>query len=207
MRVIDLSHPIGNGAPVYPGDPPVELTPAFSPPQDAFTLYRLHAGLHTGTHIDAPMHMTPDTRFIGEFPLDCFWGKGVVLDVAGQQTIKVEGKDLDRIKEGDIVLLYTGCGHLYASDPQAYFADHPVVCYELAQRLAEKKIKMLGMDLPAPDKPPFTVHTLLLSQGVFLLENLVNLEALRQEPHLYVAAFPLRIRAEASLTRAIAVIP
>jgi len=33
---------------------------------------------------------------------------------------------------------------------------------EFAEFMVERKIKILGMDTPSPDKPPFPVHRLLL---------------------------------------------
>jgi len=62
---------------------------------------------------------------------------------------------------------------------------------------------MLGMDMPAPDYPPFTFHKSLLSNGIFILENAANLEELTNLSAFEVMAFPLKISAEASLVRAV----
>jgi kynurenine formamidase len=63
---------------------------------------------------------------------------------------------------------------------------------------------MLGVDMPSPDYPPFPVHKLLLNKGIFVLENLTGLEQLLGIKHFEVFEVPLKIHAEASLTRAFA---
>jgi arylformamidase len=57
MTWIDVSVPIRTGMAVYEGDPPVTLERTAS--MDAGSLCnvsRLDFGVHTGTHIDAPVH-------------------------------------------------------------------------------------------------------------------------------------------------------
>lgn len=57
--------------------------------------------------------------------------------------------------------------------------------------------------MPAPDYPPFTFHKALLSNDIFVLENLTNLGSLLDKPNFEVMAFPLKISAEASFVRAV----
>lgn len=51
--MIDLGHALAAGDPVWPGDPPIEVTPLASSP---FRLSRLSFGEHAGTHLGAPSH-------------------------------------------------------------------------------------------------------------------------------------------------------
>jgi len=62
---------------------------------------------------------------------------------------------------------------------------------------------MLGMDMPAPDYSPFKFHKDLLSNGIFVLENLTNLHSMVNVDEFEVISLPLKISAEASLVRAI----
>jgi kynurenine formamidase len=62
---------------------------------------------------------------------------------------------------------------------------------------------MLGMDMPAPDYFPFDFHKELLTNGIFLLENLTNLQELLGVNDFEVIALPLKIAAEASFVRAV----
>lgn len=204
MRVIDLSQPIYELMPVYPGDVPVSLELSKTPERDGYTAYILRSGLHAGTHIDMPSHLTDDTRTAADFDPSSFIGTGVLLDVRGEDPIEMKPEYRDLALDGSIVLLWTGYDQLFHED--AYFAKHPSLSNELASYLLRGGIKMLGADAPAPDHPPFPIHKLLLENGVFILENLANLDALSGLNRFTVCALPLKIDAEASLVRAVALV-
>ena len=57
MELIDISVPVRPGMVTYPGDPPVILERVRSIADGAgHSLSRLDLGLHSGTHVDAPLH-------------------------------------------------------------------------------------------------------------------------------------------------------
>lgn len=203
MKLIDLTHKIGNNTPPYPGDPETTLRLIKSMGEDGYNLNIFNTSLHTGTHIDMPSHMTADDRPVSAFDPGCFAGRGVMLDVRDQAVICMKKDYEGSIKKGDVVLLYTGFGSRYDT-PGVYFGSHPSVDPALAEFLISAEIRMLGMDMPAPDHPPYTAHKLLLSAGIFLLENLTGLERLIGIRDFEVIALPLRIDAEASPVRAVA---
>ena len=128
-------------------------------------------------------------------------GRGCLLDVRGQKTIEMQGDYEDLVQKEDIVLLYTGFDEKFGLSE--YYTDHPLVSDDLAQFLISRSIKILGMDLPSPDKYPFNIHKKLFEQDILIMENLTNLNAL-QGLEFEVMAFPLKIEAEASLIRAVA---
>lgn len=57
MKIIDLTHTIAEGMPVYPGTEGPSLKQASSYEKDGFkeTLMTMYS--HTGTHMDAPAHL------------------------------------------------------------------------------------------------------------------------------------------------------
>lgn len=75
MRVIDLSLPIADGIPVYPGDPEVKVKITHTYESHTWELRQLSMGTHTGTHVDAPSHMHPGAATLDELPLERFFGK------------------------------------------------------------------------------------------------------------------------------------
>ena len=77
--IVDLSRPYNAGMPVYPGDPSVELTEEKQAARDGYTAYFLRAGLHAGTHLDAPLHMIAGGEGISALPLSRFMAPGVLL--------------------------------------------------------------------------------------------------------------------------------
>ena len=201
MKLIDISHVLDENTPVFPGDYKTSLSVCKTLEKDGYNSYLLTSCLHTGTHIDMPMHLTCDDKTAADFPPGNFFAKGVLLDVRGEKTITVKPVHEDMISAGDIVLLFTGCDKNYAR-PE-YFTDHPVIGEDMAEFLISKKIKMLGMDTPSPDHSPFKLHKKLLESGIFILENLTNLQNLTGIAHFAVIALPLKIKAEAGFVRAV----
>lgn len=201
MKLIDISHDFNNSTPIYPGDFKSSLNKYKTLDEDYYTSYLLTTCLHTGTHIDAPMHLINDNKMISEFPLDSFVGKGVLLDVRGEDIIEMKSCYEEMIEEGSIVLIYTGFDELY--DRGEYFSSHPIIDKKLCDFFISRKIKMIGMDMASPDYPPFDIHKALLSNNIFILENLTNLNELLEINSFEVIALPLKISAEASLVRAI----
>lgn len=172
--------------------------------RDKHTNHRLTINMHAGTHIDGPMHLSASTTYLNELPAETFVGEGCLLDVRGEAVIGCRDEYEDRIQEGQIVLLYTGHGERFAEAD--YFSAHPVVGEELAELFVRKRVKMVGMDLPSPDRPPFAVHRLLFRHGILLLENLANLDRLAdaKAEAFEVIALPLKIRADSSPARVLA---
>lgn len=202
MNYIDLSQDISNNIPTYPGDAEVSLIQIKDLYKDKYNAYALSTGLHAGTHIDCPMHLLPNAKTIAEYPIQCFIGNGVLIDVRGQDEISFKSGYNDKIKKDDVVLIYTGMDEKYGEDD--YYTKHPVITEELAEFFVSKKIKMLGIDMPSPDFPPFPVHKLLLGNDIFIIENMTNLRELLKIEKFEVFAQPLKIHAEASLVRAFA---
>jgi len=200
--LIDLSYRIDPNIKTYPSDGPTHLFQDRFLEKDKYNGYRLETGLHAGTHIDAPMHLTNDLKCIGEFPLEMFHGPGRLLDVRDERAIHVKPEYDKVIKENDIVFLFTGHGQTWGTT--SYFQDHPVIADDLCRFFIDKKIKMVGMDLPSPDNYPFEVHNSLFEAGILIIENIANLSRLPRGRDFEVFAFPLKMMAEASPVRVVA---
>lgn len=82
MRWIDLTEPIYDGMPVYPGDPEVKVEVAHSYDSHTWELRRLTLGSHAGTHVDAPSHMHPGAATLDELPVERFCGRSRVVRVS-----------------------------------------------------------------------------------------------------------------------------
>lgn len=198
-KLIDLSREIYDDMPVFPCDDRVRLYQDKYLERDGYVNHKLETEMHSGTHIDTPMHLIKSDTYISGIPLDKFAGRGVMLDVRNEKIIKYKDEYKGLVMENDIVLLYTGHGRKYGTD--SYYTEYPAVGNDLADFLVEKKIKMLGMDLPSPDYYPFEVHKKLFENNILIIENLTNLSGLLNIKKFSIIAFPLKIRAEASLAR------
>jgi kynurenine formamidase len=82
-RVIDLSMPLDERTPFYPGDPAPRICVATTIAGDGFNVSRLELGSHSGTHCDAPFHFREDGSRLDELALERFLGPGVVVDATG----------------------------------------------------------------------------------------------------------------------------
>lgn len=201
-KYIDLSYEIELQMAVYPGDDELKLYRHRFLNRDYYNDTKLETGMHVGTHIDAPSHLLNKDRFICDYPVEKFIGNGCLLDVRNEEIIKLKDEYLDKVQEGDIVLLYTGYDEFFGTDK--YFENHPIVDEKLAQFFVDRGVKLIGIDMPSPDQYPFKVHHKLLENDILIIENLRNLKKLEGVKRFEVMAFPLNIRAEASLTRVVA---
>jgi kynurenine formamidase len=100
------------------------------------------------------------------------------------------------------VLLYSGHSNQFGND--TYYRKYPVIDNSLAEFFCNRQIKIAGMDTPSPDIFPFEIHKILFNQGIFIIENLTNLEKLLSIKQFEVFAFPLKIKADSSPVRVVA---
>ena len=167
MDVIDISVPIRPGMVTYPGDPKVQLERVNTIADgDVANISRLDLGVHTGTHVDAPLHFIDGAPAVEDLALDVLVGPAVVVDAT-----HVQG-DLDETLElpaaTDRILFKTRNSELWSRDE---FADDFVrVGIGLAQKLAARSVRLVGVDyLSVGDE---AVHELLLGLGVVVVEGL-----------------------------------
>src|SRR4029453_21303 len=82
MPIFDISVPLMDGMPIYPGDPAIQIQDwkAFAK-GDAANVSLLHFGAHTGTHVDAPAHFIEGPLKVESLPLDVLIGEAQVVEV------------------------------------------------------------------------------------------------------------------------------
>ncbi len=193
MKLVELSVRIDENTSVYPGDPKPKIERTETLETVGWNVKRFTFNSHFATHIDAPYHMLKDGKKLDGLPLETFAGAGVILDACKPK--------LSLVKEGDIVFFCT-CNEV----EQEYYEDKLAITKETAQALVNKKIKMVGFDLPGPDFPPYELHTLFFKNNIPIVENLVNLKKLINT-RCKLFALPLFIRdSDGAPCRAIAVL-
>ena len=202
MKYIDLTHTIHPNIAVFPGDDPIQLDQIRTLANDGFNNFRLSTGMHVGTHIDGPMHMTSDTRMMANLPLEMFTGKGVLIDVRGEEKIEFRESFRTSIQPESIVLFYSGLDSHFG-EPD-YFTNYPDISEELARFLANQHVRIVGLDWVSPDHDPYPIHDILFKSNVLILENLTNLDQLLYEINFEVFAFPLKIEVDSSIVRVVA---
>ena len=212
QRIVDLSHPLDEATPVYPGDPPLEVsvletTRDVRPERRALNSSRVSLGMHCGTHMDAPFHFFDKGRPIDRVPLERLVGPALLIDLRSTSAGgSIETAHLEahraRLEQVRRAVLFTGWSRQWGR-PE-YFSDHPVMSGEAAELLVACGVQLVGVDMPSVDRPPFPAHIALLGKDVIIVENLTNLEALAANT-FHLAVIPLKLTGrEASPARAIA---
>jgi kynurenine formamidase len=204
MKFIDLTHTISHGMHVFPGETKPSITRDVLPEDAGYVTHRLESNMHTGTHMDAPFHAKSDTITINNYQIGTFAGSAAVIDVRGLGFIAMQPEWISIFGKFEIVLFCTGYSESWSKD--AYYYDYPEFDSAIASALVENGVRIAGFDSPSPDKSPFEFHSIFLGDKRFLVENLTNLEELIGIEDLTFMAFPLKIEAEASLIRAVAMV-
>ena len=199
QELVDLSHPIDDETPAFPGDPPVEITILDSievPSADGqrhLNSSRLGIGTHCGTHMDAPFHFFPEGNTIDKVPLAQCNGSAAVVNLSAlPPRAEIRPDDLlpfeVSIRRTKRILLNSGWYHRWKDED--YFEAHPVLARESARWLVACGVELVGVDFPSLDQPPHEAHVEILSAGVIVLENLTNLDRL-SDSEVSLMALPL----------------
>lgn len=195
--LVDLSQPIYEGMPVYPGHLATAIWTHTTHEETAerfvggFSFQSMGVTLcdHGPTHVDALSHLDPDPRAasIDQMGLDLFWGPGTCLDVSEVAASRdVTANDLQRaadeisvdVRPGDVLLLCTGT-HARHGDTSRYTAAYTGFDTTAAEWLRSSGIKIFGVDSPSPDSPSspdYPVHMMCRASGITHYENLAGLE-------------------------------
>jgi arylformamidase len=169
MELIDVTVAIKEGMVTYPGDPKVHLERVSSIEDgDVANLTRLDFGVHSGTHIDAPVHFIPGGTAVESLPLDVLLGPVEVVEAALDGGDVAEG-DVARVAEGaERVLFKTRNSALWAKDE---FDDGFAKLTEgAAKALVARGVRLVGIDYLSVGDPG--AHHALLGAGIVAIEGL-----------------------------------
>ena len=109
---IDLSVPLNEDTPIYPGDLKTQIKTGGILDKDDYQDHYLCVGTHVGTHIDAPSNMILDGKNIDKILLEQFSGRGVYIKV-NKKKFNIETVKQASIRKGDIVFFHTDISDVY----------------------------------------------------------------------------------------------
>lgn len=202
---IDVSVPVREGMPHWPGDPAFRLTRALDLARgDDCTVSEIALGVHTGTHMDAPAHFVPGGATMDSLPLEAVMGEARLIEIADPHVIPVEELEPHDLQAGERVLFKT------RNSPRCWetdgFVEEFVYIPEATARyLAERRVRTVGVDylsVSGYERDVVETHRALLDAGIWLIEglNLTGLSAGRYE----LLCLPLKIAgAEGAPARAL----
>ena len=173
MKIIDISRRLENGMPVWPGDTPFHYEVSWSKADSgSVNVGSLSLSTHTGTHVDAPFHFDDNGKRIIELDLELYIGPVRILDMTGKGSIgakDIEDVDLEGFKR---VLFRTLSWQNSAEFPEKI----PHLEADLGPYLAEKGIRLIGVDVPSVDpidSKDLHAHHSLNENGIHILESVL----------------------------------
>ncbi len=188
MIIHDISRDTIN-TPVYDGDPETRAERIKSIENgDGYNLTEISMSVHSGTHIDAPLHFYDEGSSIDNIRLNTFFGKCTVISVSGILT----GEDMERL------LPYCKRRVLFHGEGKTFISHSAAIV------LAESRVVLVGTDAQsiAPSFDEERTHRELARAGIVILENL-NLSAI-DDGEYDLCAFPIKLGGlEAAPCRAI----
>jgi kynurenine formamidase len=91
-RAVDLTHVITEDFPTFFGTPNLDIETLFTFDPNGFNMYRWHLVEHTGTHMDAPFHFSPDGMSADQLPLSMLIVPLVVVDIRAKAEINPDAQ-------------------------------------------------------------------------------------------------------------------
>jgi arylformamidase len=190
VEIIDISVPIRPGMIVYEGDPTVVLQRALSIADGATAnVSRLDFGVHSGTHVDAPVHFIEGAAGAETLPLDVLVGPAYVVDATEVQGVLDEDalRGLALSEHAERLIFKTTNSRLW--EREEFTPEFVRLSADGARYLVGRGVRLVGIDyLSVGDEE---AHVELLRAGVVPLESL-DLRGV--EPGEYrLVCLPLRL--------------
>jgi arylformamidase len=202
---LDITAPLSDSTPRFPGDPAIRITPVRSLERgDPYRLSALALGSHSGTHLDAPSHFVPDGVTVDRVDLDLLNGSARVVSIP--PTVRAIGPgEVARLPVGTRRVLFASSNSERWARGEGFFEDFVAVTPEGADALVARGVGLVGVDGLSVESDPtqhFPVHHRLLGAGIWILEGL-RLAGV-PEGEYPLACLPLRlVGADGSPCRAV----
>ena len=189
----------------WPGDAPyqIERLKDFAN-GDPLTLSYIKLGVHTGTHMDAPLHFVKGGSTIDSMPIEATVGLARVVSIHDRESVKVAELEPLNLQPGERILFKTyNSEHCWNTD--AFAEDFIYISHEAAEYLAACQVRTVGVDYLSVGgfrKDGLETHQALLGGGIWVIEGL-NLQGI--EPGNYeLMCLPLKLaNAEGAPARAL----
>lgn len=199
----DISPPLNTQTPTWPGDTPFQEERVWAyGPQCPVNVGRITLSPHTGAHVDAPLHYSPDGLPIGEVSLDLYMGPCRVIHCLGSGAL-VEPADIEQALAAvpERVLLRT-----YQQAPLSHWdSAFTAVAPATIELLARHGVRLIGIDTPSldpQDSKTLDAHRTVERARMAILEGIVLDEV--PEGDYELIALPLRFsHLDASPVRAV----
>jgi len=182
---IDVSVTVRHGMPHWPDNPPIVMQRAMDIERgDGCNVSHLAMGVHSGTHIDGPVHFVHQAAGVDEMPLTATMGPARIIEITHPREITVGELRPHALQAGERVLFKT------SNSPRAWQADTFVedfvyISEQAAGYLAETGVQTVGVDylsVGGYHADGAKIHQILLTAGIWIIEGL-DLSAVQPGPY------------------------
>lgn len=175
-QYFDISLTISSELPRWPGSPPVEFTRRRDMARgDPVNDGALSFGVHTGTHVDAPVHFLANGTDVTQLALDALLGPAVVAALPGVDAVSARDLEaLDLPADTQRLLLRTRNSEGWRRGDREFRPDFVALTADAARWVAARGIRLIGVDYLSVQifhGDPQT-HIALLQAGVVIVEGL-----------------------------------
>ena len=190
----DISVPLRSGMVHWPDNPPIDIERVMDMNRgDVCNVSKMSLGVHTGTHMDAPIHFLANGIGIDQMPLTAAMGRARVIEIGDPVSIKPGELVAHPIQRGERILFKTlNSPRCWQTDD--FVEDFVYLSHEAAQYLATIGAQTVGVDYlsvgGAQIDGPQT-HQALLEAGIWIIEGLNLAQA--QPGDYELICLPLRI--------------
>lgn len=191
---IDVTVPLRTGMVRWPDNPPVLVTRVLEMRRgDLCNLTALSLGVHSGTHMDAPVHFIPKALGIDAMPVEAGVGRARVIAIRDRALIRPDELRRHRIRRGERIIFKTH------NSPRCWRTDRFVKDFVSlseggARWLVQRGVCTVGIDylsLAGYESDTHAIHTTLLRAGIWIIEGM-NLSHVRAGSYDLVC-LPLKI--------------
>jgi arylformamidase len=191
---IDVTLPLTPSLPTWPGDPRFQLRRLQSIAEgSAANVSELQCSVHTGTHVDAPLHFIDGAPAVDRLPLEVLVGPCTVVGAEAVEGV-LRPVDLPPALDAERVLFRTRNSRRWADTEAGFARDYVAVGEALAEELVRRGTRLVGVDYLSVerfDSHDHAVHRTLLGAGIVIVEGL-DLSA--AEPGAYeLCCLPLKL--------------
>jgi arylformamidase len=172
---IDVSVTVRHGMAHWPDNAPIVLERSMDIGRgDVCNLSNLAMGVHSGTHMDGPVHFLHGAAGLDEMPLSATIGEARVIEIAHPHQITVDELRGHRLREGERVLFRTtNSTRCWQTD--TFVEDFVYVSEPAAVHLVETGVQTVGIDylsVGGYHADGAKIHRILLDGGIWIIEGL-----------------------------------
>jgi len=194
-KLIDISVPLHAGLPLWPGSRPVHISRVMDLSRgDEANVSELEIDMHSGTHMDAPLHFITDGTTTEDIPLDKLIGNCLVVDFTNLKSISANDLERAAIPPDTKRLLFkTDNSGSWGDFSQPFSKNFCALTLDAAQWIAERGFLLVGIDGPSIQmfEDAYDTHIVLLNQQIVILENLNLIEV--ESGFAELICLPLRV--------------